>query len=363
MKSILGKAIVSTASILCFVLISCIKEPDAPTNSIPNLQTRALLILNEGLFQMNNSSLTYFSFSDSTSITDFFEIQNGRKLGDTGNHMACYGNKIYIVVNVSSRIEVIDKKNGQGLVSIPMFNGSQPRQPRYIAFYQNKAYVCSFDGTVSVIDTSTLAIQNIIRVGQNPDGIIVANEKIYVANSGGLNYPNYDRTISVIDPQTEQETKRIEVQINPHHMAVDRYGDLYVISRGNYTTIKSCLQRIDTQTDSLVETFQNLEAQNIAILNDTAYLYQYNFSGQQATKLILFNVKTEQIINDNFANISAFVETPYGITVDPVNRQIFLTDARGFTNRGKVVCLSKIGEKLFEFQAGINPNHIVLITQ
>jgi len=41
-------------------------------------------------------------------------------------------------------------------------NGSS-RQPRHIAFYENKAYVCSFDGTVARIDTTSLQIEKFLK--------------------------------------------------------------------------------------------------------------------------------------------------------------------------------------------------------
>ena len=95
-------------------------------------------------------------------------------------------------------------------------NGSS-RQPRSIAFDKDKAYVCSFDGTVARIDTTSLEIEAIITAGRNPDDICVQNNKLYVSNSGSLDYsgPGVDNTVSVIDITTFKETKKIEVGPNP----------------------------------------------------------------------------------------------------------------------------------------------------
>ena len=123
--------------------------------------------------------------------------------------MAIYGNKIYIVVNVSSTVEVIDFTTGKSIRQIQMLrdNGSS-RQPRSIAFDKDKAYVCSFDGTVARIDTTSLEIEAIITAGRNPDDICVQNNKLYVSNSGSLDYsgPGVDNTVSVIDITTFKET-------------------------------------------------------------------------------------------------------------------------------------------------------------
>lgn len=46
---------------------------------------------------------------------NYFRSLNRRGLGDTANDMAIYGEKLYIVVNVSSQIEVIDLQSGLSL--------------------------------------------------------------------------------------------------------------------------------------------------------------------------------------------------------------------------------------------------------
>lgn len=118
--------------------------------------TAELYVLCEGLFNQNNSSLARFSFGNQQMVRDYFKAVNRRGLGDTANDMAIYGSKIYVIVNISSTVEVIDFRTGSSLKQIQMLaeNGSS-RQPRYIAFHKEKAYVCSYDGTVARIDTTS----------------------------------------------------------------------------------------------------------------------------------------------------------------------------------------------------------------
>ena len=228
---------------------------------------------------MNNSTLSCIDFDSRTITSNYFDSINGRGLGDTANDMKLYGSKIWIVVNVSSQVEVVDARSGISMRRISFFTSlGEARQPRYIAFHQNKAYVCSFDGTVARIDTSSLAIEAVTTCGRNPDGIAVANGKLYVSNSGGLDIPNYDNTVSVIDLNTFTETKKITVGMNPYKMEADSQGDVYVVSRGNNANIKANWCRIDSKTDEVAETFTNLPAVNFTIRNDTAYLYNYDFT-------------------------------------------------------------------------------------
>jgi len=351
--------------LLLVIATSCKKEPVKPEEQIVTTDTtyvtEAIYVLNEGIFNMNNTTLTYYDFTELVPKTDYFDLQNGRKLGDTGNDLGIYGTKLYVVVNVSSQLEVISALTGKSIKRIPFFNGTKPRQPRYITFYANKAFVCSFDGTVAVIDTSSLEIEKYITVGRNPDGIAVANNKIYVSNSGGLDSPNYDSTISVINIASFTEIKKIPVAINPYNIVPDQYGDLYVISRGNYGDVKMSLQVIDSKTDKLKYTFPNLEAINLAINGDSAYVYYYDFNTGTGSKIMLIDVRNKTIIRDNFITDGTVIETVYGIAVNKRSGDVFITDAHGFVNTGDIVCFSKDGKKKYSFKAGLNPSHIIFL--
>ena len=96
--------------------------------------TAEMYILSEGLFNQNNSSLARYSFNRQRCTNNYFSANNQRGLGDTANDIAIYGNKIYVVVNVSSTVEVIDFPTGKSIRQISMLrdNGSS-RQPRAIA--------------------------------------------------------------------------------------------------------------------------------------------------------------------------------------------------------------------------------------
>lgn len=110
-------------SLMMVILASCKK--DETTQEVDSI-TNGMLVLCEGLFQQNNASLTWTSFSSGVSNIDFFKQQNNRLLGDTGNDIARYGGKIYIVVNVSSTIEVLSAANGKVIKQIQMVDNGWP---------------------------------------------------------------------------------------------------------------------------------------------------------------------------------------------------------------------------------------------
>ena len=325
----------------------------------PNLSE--LYILCEGLAYMNNSTLIRYSFREKKLSKNYFLTQNARGLGDTGNDMQIYGSKMYIVVNISSQVEVIDLQTGKSLKRIPFLNESgRPRQPRYIAFDKDKAYVCCFDSTVVRIDTSSLAVEAITLAGRNPDGICVSNNKLYVSNSGGLNFPDYDNTVSVIDIPTFTEIRKITVNNNPYRIAADRYGDVYVVSRGDYGVEKYCLQRISSYTDQVEQVFDE-EALNFCIAGDYAYLYHFDYNNNTNWVKVL-NIKTEQIERQNFITDDTDITMPYGIAANEATGDLFITEAKDRMVTGDVLCFDKEGKLKYRINdIGLNPNQVVFV--
>ncbi len=346
-------------------LSSCDDMKDFPTPiDLPETpgETGKLFILSEGLFNMNNSTLSLLNFKNRTITPDFFSSTNGRGLGDTANDMKIHGNWLWIVVNVSSQVEVLDANSGISIRRIPIFNEKGiARQPRFISFSDNKAYVCSFDGTVTRIDISTLTVDAVVTCGRNPDGITVANEKLYVSNSGGLDQPNYDNTVSVIDLKTFTEIKKIIVAVNPYRIETDNEGDVYVVSRGNNSDIKASWSRINSHTDEVTQTFNNIQAINFTLQNDTAYLYNFDFI-RNSYWIKTFDCKTEQLISENFISDTTKLERPFGIYVHPTNGNVYLTDAHTYTVKGDLLCFNRNGKLLYKLNGiGLNPNAIVAI--
>ena len=237
-----------------------------------------------------------------------------------------------------------------------MQNGTIAKEPRNIVFSGSNAYVSCYDGYVDVIDTATLSVTQRIQVGANPEGMAIANNKLYVANSGGLNFPNVDSTLSVIDLSTNSELQKIIIGKNPSVVIADSQGEIYVINRGDYGAIPSSISRIDTQNDVVLQTLP-INATNITKMNSDFLIANLDYT-TNASSVALFDPITEAIVNANFINTSG-IATLYGIQYNLGNNQIYILDAMNFTNTGYVRTFSSTGVAMQSYQIGLNPNKIV----
>ena len=342
--------------VICLLLltVSC-RKPIEEEDEIPSISgIKGLYILNEGLFNMNNCSITYYNAETAEVTPDIFLKANRRGLGDTGNDLQQYGSKLYCVVNISGQVEVMDINSCISLKQISLAG----KQPRKIAFHKNKAYVSCFDGSVVRIDTATLEIDAVTSAGANPEGICVANGKLYVANSGGLNHPNYGKTVSVFDLNRFELLREIEVEMNPYIIMADKKENIYLVSRGNYGTIPYTFQRIDSKTDKVVQRY-NFPVLNFTIFEEEAYLYYYDFnSGQSWIKVM--NLLTDKIVKENFISDGTLLNTPYTVAVNPINKDVYISDTHQFTTNSDIYVFDKDGKKKFVFEAGINSNAIII---
>jgi hypothetical protein len=342
-------------SLILLVLFSGCKKDDPEVNSPANL-SNGILVLNEGLFQQNNSSISWINLSDASVTTDLFLTKNERNLGDTGNDMVVHGGKIYVVMNGSGLIEVIDKKTAKSLKQISMLNGSVNKSPRSITFSGSKGYVSCYDGFVDVLDTVSLTIMQRIAVGKNPEDLVVLNGKLFVSNSGGLHAPLMDSTVSVIDLTSLSEVQRITVGKNPGRIEVDQEGDIYVITRGNYADIPSRLVRIDGGNFNSVSVF-DFDALGIESMNDRFLISYYNYNTQQSA-VRLFDPMSETMIDENFIPTDQ-ITTLYGVKYDPFRNKIYCMDAMSFTNTGYVRVYSSTGVYETSYKVGLNPNNLI----
>lgn len=339
-----------------FFFFSCHKEEEGVKNSqniVANSGVSAIYVLNEGLYGMNNSTISYFNFETQEFIADIFTQANGRGLGDTGNDLKRYGSKLYCVVTVSERLEIMNVADAKSIKQVDLTG----KQPQKMETANGKVYVCCYDGTVVQIDTTTLAVEATVQVGRNPEGLCVANGKLYVSNSGGLDYPNYDNTISVIDLSQFAVVKTITVGTNPGPIAADHQGDVYVVSRGDYGDVPCTFQRIDTQIDTLVHDYQ-IPVSEFAISGNFAYLYSYNYATQEWWVKVM-DVVGERIVKEQFIADGTTIQTPYLIAVNPVNGDIYIGDSYDYMTNADLYCFSNLGVKKFSIEVGLNPSAVV----
>ncbi|MGF7080693.1 YncE family protein [Mucilaginibacter sp. UYCu711] len=338
------------------ILASCHKDKTDPTPDKPTAERAGVYILNQGAFSKNNSTLTYYDYTTKALTGDLFVATNTNKLGDTGNDLGIYGSKMYIVVNNSNLVYVSTAKTSKVLKTITL------NQPRSVVFYKTNAFVTSYNNTVSVIDTATMVITKTINVGSSPEQMAIANGKLYVANSGGLDYPNVGTTVSVIDLTTLAEVKKVTVIADPISVTADTFGNVYVLSLGiitNTQNVNPGLTIINNTTDVVKSKADLSLGYNVPIYAQGDFVYYPTVDN----KIAVYNAKTQTLSSANFVTDGTAITTPYAISGDVLTGEIFISDAKDYASNGTLTAFDKNGKKEYVITTGINPGKIVLINK
>ena len=331
-------------------------------------------LLNEGNMGSNKSTLDYYDCTTGVYTRNIYGNANPdvpKEMGDVGNDIAIYGNRLYAVINCSNKVEVMNVATAKRIGQIDIPNC------RYIKFHKGYAYVTSYAGPVEInpdyqqigyvakVDTASLEVVDRCLVGFQPDGIEIMGDKIYVANSGGYIVPNYENTVSVIDINTFEEVEQIEVAVNLHYVVADNHGCLWISSRGDYYETSSRLYCYDVGKKRMV-TSLDVPVSDMCIQGDSIYVVSAGWSHITSSYNVTYsivdvNFKTE--VTDNFITdgTDAKIKMPYGIAVNPITKEIYVTDAKNYVNPGTLYCFGNDGKLKWSVRTGDIPAHFAFV--
>ena len=334
-----------------------------------------MYVLCEGNMGSNKCTLDYLDLSGNTPTVHYwrniYAERNPsvvKELGDVGNDIKIYGSKMWIVVNCSDKVEVVHADNCQriGQVDIP--------NCRYVTFDGPYAYVSSYVGPVDLnaeaqigmvyqVDTLTLEVTKTVAVGYQPEEMAVIDGKLYVANSGGYIAPIYDHTVSVVDLQTFKEERKIDVGVNLHRCRADKYGQLWVTSRGNYINRKATMYWLEPR-GTTYEVVGSLPyaVSDMCIVGDSLYYFGSEWSETEQRNTIsygIINVRTHELVTNKLSDAPevAAMRMPYGIIVNPQERDFYLMDAKNYVSSGELLHFLPDGTFDWKVSTGDIPGH------
>ena len=329
-------------------------------------------LLNEGNMGSNKASIDYYNYETGVYTRNIYGERNPyeiKDLGDVGNDIQIYGDKLWSIINCSNYVEVMDVNTAKHITKIAIPNC------RYLAFKDNYAYVSAYAGPVLIspdarigyvakIDTLTLEVVDECIVGYQPEEMAIVGNKLYVANSGGYRVPNYDQTVSVIDLVEFKELYKIDVGINLHRIEPDNYGNLYVSSRGDYYDVSSKTFIIDTNTDKVTDVLHLLPNSNMTLCRDSMYIYSTEWSyitEKWTVSYAIVDTRTKKVVTRNFIKdgTDTKIKVPYGLAVHPHTGEILVTDAKDYVSPGTLHCFGPDGMRRWSVTTGDIPAHIV----
>ena len=339
-----------------------------------------MYVLCEGNMGSNKASVDYLDLSGQTGTAvyhrNIYPERNPtevKELGDVGNDIKVCGNQLWMVINCSNMVVVATADSCRKIAKIDIPNC------RYVAFDGAYAYISSYVGPVEVggtehlgrvykVDTATFAKVDSVTVGYQPEEMAVLGDTLYVANSGGYLTDLRERSVSVVDLPSFKEVGKIDVAPNLHRIRADRHGQLWVSSRGDYWAEPSRLYKLvpDGRGNMAVASTFDTPVSDLCIVGDSLYYIGVEWNNATATNRVchgIINVASGQTVataltsDPEFANIVL----PYGIIVNPYERDFYVMDAKDYLSSGQLFHFKADGSFDWTAWTGDIPGHAAFV--
>ncbi len=327
-------------TIALFAISSCDKAPNLPQiNALPDSSGHGVFIINEGNYTQGNAELSFLDLGLNQKFDNVFFQANNRKLGDVFQSMNIINGKAYLVINNSSKIEIINPKTFKSIGTITGL-----RSPRYIIKTStNKAYVSDiYDNHIFVVDLSNNQILKKIPLWGWVEEMISINGKTYATNLRGS-------SINIIDENTNQIIDSIETPFAPKNILKDASNNLWVLcGDANASNKKHFIVKIDLETKQITKQFE------IKTPQTNANKLRVNAIGNN-----LFWIDEgvfKMNINDSILPPNPIIDKQqrifYGLAIDPKYHEIMVSDAKDFNSNSDVYRYDFNGQLLGKFTAG-----------
>lgn len=326
-----------------FLLFSC-KDPEKKEDPV-KVGATSVLVLNEGNMGYGNASIDLYNPSTSEVGSGVFAKNNGRPLGDVLQSAVIVSGKIYLLVNNSSKIEVVNALDFKQLGSIQNLPS-----PRYMLPLENgKAYVSDFTANqIHIIDLHSLSKKGSISASGWIEKMAYSSGKVFACNA-------ISDEVWVIDAEKDSIINKIAVGVEPLEAVTDKNGAVWVLCTGGFEEENAQLLKIDPASELIAQTltFPSLKSypQRLTIDESGESIYYLD------ENLYRFSIH-EQILPQE-PLIRADGRLLYGLGVDAKHKQIYLTDAIDYLQRGDVFQYDLNGNLLHRFKAGIIPSDFV----
>ncbi len=329
-------------------------------------------LLNEGNMGNNKSTLDYFDYKEGTYYKNIYAERNPtvvKELGDVGNDLLIYGEKMYAVINCSHKVEVMNANDATRIAKIDIPNC------RYIVGNEGYVYVSSYVGPVQIdptapkgavfkVDTLSMQVVGNVEVGYQPEEMTIVGNRLYVVNSGGYMPPNYDNTISVIDLDkfTLCDVIQLDKTANFHRLDHDSMGRLWLSSRGNYFgDMNSNLYVVDPKGKQIIKDM-GIPVSDMWVDGNYAYIISAEWSyvtGKNTVSYAKIDMQSMEILDRNIIKdgSDANIKIPYGIAVNPITKDFYVTDAKSYVVSGTLYCYGSDGVMKWKQTAGQIPAH------
>jgi len=337
--------------LLPLLMTGCMKDDqwvkDHLQQGIVQLPAGGVFVVNEGNFMYGNATISCYDTLKKEVQNDLFYRVNGLPLGDVAESMTIRQSVGYVVVNNSGKIYELDTHTGKYTGKITGLTS-----PRYLHFVNNqKAYVTDlYAGKITIVNPETNQITGSVSTPLHPS----TEEMVQLGNLLFVSCWSGDKTVLVINTDRDQIVGEISTGVQPCGIVSDKFGKIWVLCQsvpGNTSANPAVLQCINPVTLKIEQTLSfNAGAKPVKLTIDGKGENLFYLLGSEVRKMA---VSSDQLPDKPFLTTKS--KLLYGLGIDPVNGNIYVSDALDYQQPGIISRFSEAGTLIGSFKAGIIP--------
>lgn len=336
-----------------------------------------LLILNEGSWP-NESTLDVLDLHNKKFYADIFAQANPditQGLGNGGNDFLIANNRIWIAMSASNQITALNPATFKKEVQIDI------ECPRCLVANDNYLFVSSYGSAIYGGNPSVGRVYRVnlkdftfdsVDVGYQPEGMVIVDGKLYVANSGGYNATK-DNRIHVIDIDTftvekddEGKDDVLKLPVSNLNMMRNIKDQLWVSSYTTYDAVTYSITAPSALTvieaDGSIRVVSGVHADKITESDGWIYAVGNNEEMNYGSDYCLYkvNAKTKEVTTTHFAGTDLkVISYPYCILVNPFTSDVLIADA-SFTGDSMLYCFDSDLKYKWSVITGVGTGHLML---
>jgi hypothetical protein len=348
------------------VLSSCEKNDDP--DPYPSDQVKGCYVVNYGSYGKGGASISKYDYTTATMTNSYYETQNvGLELLSNIQFAYNINNEVFLLGNNPDQVITVDPLFVQAKNGVT----DQIANPRACIASGDYLYISCLgtkpdwsvmpDTYIAKYNMKTRAVEKIISLPGGPEGVEIANGKLYAAL-------NYKDSVAVINMSTDA-VSYIATPAVTSYFVKDKSGNLYVSLISTYSDYSAStgLGYINTSTDKLANTFAlaNVSTEYASIMatnNDKSKIYviasEYDANWNLIGAVSVFDVATKTFSPQS---LISKISGPRGLAVNPKDGNIYLFTGESVTGAGLMKIYKSSGEFVKQEPVGASPSMAIFL--
>lgn len=337
-----------------FTMIACQKD-----DSVVHVKTniKGVFIGNAGKFTFGNASLSIYDPANKELQNEIYYNTNNVPLGDVLESMKVIKDKLFLTINNSKKVIVIDANTYRHIATIDGLTS-----PRYIEVVNDdKIYITDLHSTaITIVNPNTYKIIGSIEIGAGTEQMVKQGKYIYACSWSKNN------KIYKIDTDQDMVAGELEVTKQPNSIVLDKNGKLWALSDGSYIGSPygkeiAALNRINLSTFTVEAKFsfllEEFAPSRLCINGDKDIIY-FIRGGYKSTSEEngVYKMSIDATALPTKPLIKQGTKIFYGLGVDPKSSDIYVSDAIDYKQNGQIERYSTDGVLIDQFKVGVLPS-------